>query len=36
MLKLKRATFLIARREPAVARRQGYAGDRIRVKARGT
>lgn len=36
MLKLKRATVLVARREPVV-RRQGNAGDRIRVnKARGT
>ena len=35
MLKLKRATFLVGRREPVV-RRQGNVEDRICVKARGT
>lgn len=37
MLKLKRAIFLVARKEPAVVRWQDHtAEEEVRVKARGT
>lgn len=35
MLKLKRATILVARRGPVVVRWEGYTGDRIRIRPGG-